>query len=52
MTTGPISREDDMNNIAILLLSDMTDNSTIGTVDLSFAHPLSIPISKSILTTL
>jgi hypothetical protein len=41
MTTGPISREDDMNNIAILLLSDMTDNSTIGTVDLSFAHPLS-----------
>lgn len=30
MTTGPISREDSMNNIDILLLSDVTDNSTIG----------------------
>jgi len=33
MTTGTISGEDNMNT-AILLLSDMTDNSTIGTVDL------------------
>jgi hypothetical protein len=30
----PISREDPMNHTAILLLSDMTDNSTIATVDL------------------
>ena len=33
MTTGTISGEDNMNNTAILLLSDMTDNITIGTID-------------------
>jgi len=30
----PISREDDMNHIATLLLSNTTDNSTIATVNL------------------